>query len=449
MSILSFLKRRYSQSERDVGRYLTQPTSSDDYTSAYQVSRILRLVSLLVVGVLTWCYFADLPEVTSAEGEIVPQGRLLRVKHLEGGTVRDIYVRNGDIVSGGDLLLELDDSILKSELRSLETAKISMLLTIERLRALLEKRAVDFSPWEEKYPLLVETQLEHYDQQSRNYQFRKDSISKQMKNRRVELASKKDQVKAAEDELNILQQQHDMNRKLLDRGLVSRVNALDTEPLIASSRNRLAETQNEMESIRHSLEDLKSRSFEIVSNWREQLNSEKSSTATELAVINEQISEIEARITNMRIYTPVTGIVKGLTINSNRTVIAPGELMMEIIPTEDTLLVEAQILPEDIGHVKVGLHADIKVTSYEHQKFGTIAGFVAAISPSTYLDTDNSPYYLAEINLSQRFVGNNPELNHIYPGMTVKADIITNRKTIMEYLLKPLQRGFEGAFSER
>ncbi|MVF13195.1 HlyD family type I secretion periplasmic adaptor subunit [Ketobacter sp. MCCC 1A13808] len=449
MKLKEFIYRKRQHSDSEVNQYLIQSIALEDYTSAYKINRIMRLVSLLVIGLLCWCYFTSLPEITSAQGEVVPQGRLLRVKHLEGGTVEDILVRNGDIVESDQLLLVLDDSLLKSEMRSLQSSKAGMLLTIERLSALLDTRELQIDQWKADYPFLVETQIEHYQQQLEGYKFRKNSIAQQKIHRKIELDSKSEQLNAAQEELDILSQNYDMHMSLFERGLLSKSNALDTAALLAASRNRLAKIKNEMEIIRHSLQELEEKSQEITAMWREQLNSEKTKVVTQLSVTNEQIAEMNTRIKKMKIFTPVNGIVKGLTVNSNHTVVAPGEIMMEVIPTDDELLVEARIAPEDIGHIAMGHTADVKVSSYEHQKFGSIKGEVMKMSPSTYIDSENNPYYLAEIKLSKSYVGTNSELNRIYPGMTVRADIITNRKTILEYLLRPLQRGFDGAFSER
>ena len=158
---------------------------------------------------------------------------------------------------------------------------------------------------------------------------------------------------------------------------------------------------------------------------------------------------LQDRLQRMEIRSSVDGIVQGLSLGSGSAVVEPGQLIMEIVPTDDELVVEARVSPADIGHVKQGQPSDIKIDSYDPAKFGSVKGQVRRISANTYLNEKSQPYYRVEISLEKDHLGKASDSLRIIPGMTVMADIITGSKTILDYLLKPINRGMDNAFSER
>lgn len=145
----------------------------------------------------------------------------------------------------------------------------------------------------------------------------------------------------------------------------------------------------------------------------------------------------------------MSGFGRGLSVNTNNEVIEPGQTIMELVPVGKALIVESRISTGDVGHVRMGQRVDVKVTSYESMRFGTVTGTLERVSASTYLDANRQPYYRAEISLLRDYLGTDPTRHRIIPGMTVQADIITGRKSVLDYVLKPVYRGFQTAFRER
>ena len=165
--------------------------------------------------------------------------------------------------------------------------------------------------------------------------------------------------------------------------------------------------------------------------------------------IIERLTEANSRLT---MTAPIAGIVKGLTALPG-TVLPPGAGVMEIVPTQGDMQVECRVSPHDVGHVSVGDPADVKIASYEFARYGSVKGKVIEISASTFIAKDKEgqgqPFYKAKVSLSQNYVGHNPKLNQLKPGMTVQVDIITGKKSVMSYLLKPITRALDTAFRER
>ena len=169
----------------------------------------------------------------------------------------------------------------------------------------------------------------------------------------------------------------------------------------------------------------------------------------ELAEVEEALRDLRDRVERLEVRAPVRGVVNALAVHSVNAVIQPGQELLEIVPMADELVVEARVMPHDIGHVEEGQAADIRVSSYDFARFGAVLGVVRQLSASTYLDENLQPYYRAVIALDQDHVGDQPGVNRIIPGMTVEADIKTGSKTILDYLLRPVSRGLSSAFQER
>lgn len=443
------LSKRTSADGSARARYLVQAIELEENKTVYHLSATMGLVSFLVFGVIAWSAFVQMPEIAAAAGEVIPQGRVHKIQHRDGGTVTDIRVRNGDTVEAGDILMVLDNTDLNAQRNSLNSAKVDLLLRMDRLQALLDKREPRFQQFAANYPMIVGTQANLYKEQVQSDKEHRNSIARKIQNRKNEFKTKNRQQVALKEEVAIYRQQSDMRRSLYKKKQVSKADMLEASARLASAKNRLEEVEGEWERISHTINELEQEQTEYESVWRESLHSERSEVVRQLTMTEEQIKSVESQLARLEIKAQIKGVITGLEINSINAVVGPAEVLMELVPLGNDLLVEAKLMPEDVGHVVIGLPVNVKVSSFEFQRFGSIPGEVRKVSANTYIDADNTPYYLAEIALAKNFVGDIANVNNIVPGMVVQADIITGEKSILTYILKPLHRGLEGAFSER
>ncbi len=200
---------------------------------------------------------------------------------------------------------------------------------------------------------------------------------------------------------------------------------------------------------RTAYEESKQRRLELYARKNQEIELEAGTIANELAEVSSSLIRLRDRVKRLSVYAPVGGIVQGLSISSVNEVVAPGHVITQIVPVQDELIIEAKIKPQDIGHVHTGQTAKVKFSSYDSGRFGSLEGRVDRISPSTYLDGERNPYYRAELKLEKNYLGSDPEQLKILPGMMVTADIRTGEKSILDYLMKPVTRGFSNAFKER
>ena len=182
----------------------------------------------------------------------------------------------------------------------------------------------------------------------------------------------------------------------------------------------------------------------------------RTNALTLVGELTQQLSDVDEKLKGLRdvtnrlqVIAPVDGIVKGLTVNAINAVVRPGETMLELVPTGEDVVVEARLSPLDIGHVQVGQNVDVRVTAFDFSTYGALKGIVEKISASTFQAEDGTPYYKATVALDHHYLGDDPNRNKVLPGMVVQANVITGSKSLLDYLMKPINRGFARSFQER
>lgn len=429
--------------------YLAQSIKLEEVMPSRILSAAILVSIFLFISLLVWGSQTRVSEVAIAEGEVVPSGLIINVQHLEGGIVQHLHVRNGDHVKQGDTVITLSPSSSQSELQQMLTRKISLQLQGERLQALVENREPDFSRLQGDYPDLAVKQKTIYLAQVNGLESELAVIESQINQRKSELTRQRNQVTALRKELSIYKEQVSIRESLANKGTVSRTELLSARSRLAEAESALRRAVDGIAVAQTGLEESRQRKLELFSKHNKEIEIEAGSLASELAEVEGTLIRLRDRFQRRQIKAPITGIVKGLTISSNNAVVAPGEVIMQLVPIDDELIVEAKILPQDIGHVHIDQSADLKFASYDSSRFGSLPGKVKQISASTYLDQQQNPYYRAEVVLDRNYLGNNPDQLKVLPGMTVTAEIRTGDKTILDYLIRPVSRGLDSAFRER
>ena len=273
-------------------------------------------------------------------------------------------------------------------------------------------------------------------------------LGARVKQRSVELDALVDQIATLKRQAEIVREEADVRAGLLKKGLVSRLVYLETERAFVNIQGQIASVSGDLASTREAITEATIAVAEFEATRRGRILEELGVVSAELAQIREAVSRHNDRVSRLDVIAPTAGIIQEINVNTIGGVIAPGKILMEIIPVEDALVAEVRISPRDIGHVTVGQAATLNITAYESARFGTISGSISQISPSTLVSDDGQPYYRATIELDSNSVGDDPT-NRILPGMIVSAEISTGSKTILHYLGSPVFRALRGSFRER
>ncbi len=434
--------------DRRLIKLLSQPLILEESGPPRLLTQMTQAISLLIVGLIAWAAVAEIQETALAQGQVVPAGSVLQVQHLEGGIVADILVEDGDIVDRGQLLIRLQSASAQAGLEQLRAREVGLALRAERLRAFVVGRAPDFA-MSGDHPELAADQQAILDMQTEARASQRKVLQARIDQKRAQAASLVGQRKSLERQVEILEEELGMRSELLEKGLVSRVVYLETERTLHGTRGELAAVVGEAAKTLAAIREAEESLDETDLGLRNDALKEMGEVTGELAQIHEQLAKLEDRVTLLAIVAPEAGIVKGLMAKTVGGVIPAGETVMEIVPFDETLVAEVRISPRDVGHLQVGQEADVKVSTYDVARFGSIEGRLQQISASTFQDEQGDPYYRGIIALASDYVGNDPEANLILPGMVVDVAINTGSKSVMQYLLKPVYRGFNGAFSER
>lgn len=430
-------------------RYLAQSIVLEEAGNSRLVRMALSAVSAVVLAFILWAALTVVDEVATASGEIIPSGQVQAIQHLEGGILSELLVRDGDSVEQGQTLFRLDPASSLAELEQVRARNAALTLKTERLRAIIEERKPDFSIIGAKYTALVSDQRALYRGQIDAHVNRRAVLKNQIRQRNAELETSKEQEATFRRNLELTEEELQLYEKMFRKGISSRTVYLNSRREVNLARGDLSRVKGERNQTNEAISELESRILELDTNLKEDSLLELGEATSEIAEINQALKKLEDRFRRLEVVAPVRGIIKGMTVHTLGGVIAPGEVVLEIVPLDQELVAEVHITSRDIGHIRRGQPVKVKVVTYDFARYGGISGNLTKISATTFLDEEGVPFYKGVVTLDRGYVGTNPRENRVSAGMTVQADIQTGDKTLLQYLLKPVYNAVNQSFRER
>jgi HlyD family secretion protein/adhesin transport system membrane fusion protein len=430
-------------------RYLSQSVRLEEAVHPRLVHMTMAGVTLAVVAFVAWASVANIKEVARAPGEIVPRGFQQVVQHFDGGIVGEISVKEGQVVEKGDVLLRLDGSGARQDLERARKQKVTLELQRERLRAFVEDRNPEFARVSGASITQIAEQQKSFNSMIDARAKEREIIEDQVEQKKFAIGMLNSRRATAGQNVKLMQDMHDRRQTLHSRGYVSQIGYIQTQRDLNASRGELNALSREIEMSKASLQEYDKRLESMSATHRDAAYQLMDQVEAQLLQNEEIISKADERVQRLDVRAPLRGLVKGLSVNTIGGVVAPGQSLMEIVPMDDNLVVEVRIPPRYIGPLKIGQPVQIKVSSYDFSRYGSVTGTLDFISATTFTGENGERFYRGRILLDKNYVGNERQKNMIMPGMTVMADIITGDKTILEYLIKPVHRAMLSSFSER
>ena len=375
-------------------------------------SRSILWVSALCVALfVAWAYFAELDQITRAPGAVISSSRTQVIQSQEGGTLEKLQVQEGDVVEAGQLLAQLERTRTESAFLETRAKAAGLAATMARLQA-------EVYGGQPKFP-----------RELRGYaEFRENQLTLLSKRR----AALNEEAAAIEDMLRLVQQELEMNLPLVASGDVSRTEVLRLQRQVADMRAQITNKRNK---------------------YFQDAQAELSKVQEELTGVQQLLSQRKNQLDQTELRAPLRGTVKNIRITTQGGVIRPGEEVMQIVPLEDDLVIEAKVPPSDIAFLKIGLDSTIKIDAYDYTVYGSLPGkliFISADTLSEDLRQGESPYYRVRVRTTVREFSARPGTNlEIQPGMTATIEIKTGRKTVLQYLAKPLVKTLSESLGER
>lgn len=441
-------RRKVKRGDRQT-RFLAQSVILEEGGSSGLIRAAMVTICIVIVLFIIWSMVTNVDEVAVTSGEVIPSGQLQSIQHLEGGIVKEILIEDGQLVEAGQVLMRLDQTQAYTELQKLEARRAGLEIRSERLRALGTGGVPNWEKVGTRYPNMVRDQQRIYEGSLEAFFNRQETTRKQIQQRRADLELLNEREQTLIRSAEIFAEELEVREKLYKEGLTSKIAYLDAKRQLNTARGELADLVSERERATEAIKESQSRLAEIETEAREQALAELSESANELIQVEEALIEARDRVRRLEIKAPVRGIVKGLRLHTIGGIVPPGEVISEIVPLDEELIVEAKIQPRDVGHVRFGQPVTVKVTTYDFARFGGISGELKDVSASTFLDEEGKPYYKGIVSLDKNYVGSDPGQNRVMPGMTVQADIKTGQKTLFSYLLKPVYSSVSTSFRER
>lgn len=410
------------------------------------------VLSAVVFGSLAWAYFSKIDEVAVAEGELIPAAQVRPVRALDGGTLTDIRVAEGDEVERGDVLIVQDPALPDAEVNRLrETAQL-IEQDLARLEAETSGATSTGTPLQDE---LLAARLDEFRTRQQAADAEVNRLAAALDEARARLAQLQDSLPNARAILENAEDREASLRELVD-GAVARFDYLEARDRLTEARDRLETLTSQINVQQQSIRQAE-QAYEAAVQERDRLGSERrseilsqiSQRQEELANVRGQLTEASLRADGQIITAPIAGRVYNLQATLAEKTIEPGEELLSILPDDEELLLEVKVLNRDIGFVREGMPAKVKVATFPFQEFGTIEGTVVQISPNAVVDEQLGPVFLTRIQLSRTAMNLQGQEVALVPGMAATGEIVTRQKSVLTFLLEPVTRRFGDAFSVR
>lgn len=423
-----------------------------DWAIAEQTPRGARVLVWLSVAtvlvLLVWAGLASLDEVTRGEGKVIPSRQIQVLQSMDGGIVSEILVREGQTVKAGDLLLKVDPTRMVSSLRENRSQYLALLAKAARLKALADgARFIPPEGMDKEAPEIVEQERQLFESRRSELDATIGVARQQASQRTQELVSVKARREQAAQSYTLTARELEMTRPLAKSGAVSDVELLRLERDVARYRGERDSANSDIPRIEAAINEAMRKIQEVELAFRNTARSELSETNAKLSALSEGSTALADRVKQTDIRSPVNGTVKQLRVNTVGGVVQPGKDLIELVPSDDALLLEARVLPRDIAFLRPGQKAMVKFTAYDFATYGGLDATLEHISADSVLDDKGNAFFLVRVRTLNTSLG--PQKLPIIPGMVAEVDILTGKKTVLSYLLKPILRAKANALTER
>ncbi len=413
---------------------------------------ILIVSALFLLIGLIWANFAVLDVVTVGQGKVIPSSNMQVIQNLEGGIVKDIRVKVGDIVERDQVLMIIDDTRFVSSLKENETQIAALRAKIIRLTAETNGEALKFpKELQEQYPQYINSETNLYESRKNELQVKLNILRDDVEQKKQELEGarqKKDQLQRS---LDLVKKELSLTKPLVSQGAVSEVDVLRLERTVNDMAGELEQTSLSIPKLESALAGSQKKIDELLITFKTEALSDLNTARAEYNKLTESTKAAEDRVKRTIVRSPVRGTVNEVKVTTIGGIVQPGQDLIKIVPLDDTLLIEANIRPADIGFLRPGLPATVKISAYDFSIYGGLKAVVEHISADTITDEKGNPFYQIRVRTTERsyLIGKHGERLQIIPGMSATVDILTGQKTVLEYLLKPIIKAKKNAMRER
>ena len=419
--------------------------------SAPKKLRVIMFFWVVAIFLLiTWAYFAQIDEIARGDGEIIPSGENQMIQNLEGGIVEEILVREGEEVVKGQILIKIDNKKSQSSFSSNAIMADALEAKILRLKA--ESNGEDFEVSQElteRIPELVANERSLFDTNKLQFSSKLNALKAQLTQKKQELSEAYSQKKHLNTSLGMINKEVRMTKPMVARGVSSKVDFLKLQREANQASERYSAVSLSIPRLNAAIKEVRSMINESKLLFKNEAKLQLNDAIAELRGIQVNSTALKDQVTRTLVRSPMNGIVQKMFVHTVGGVIRPGADIVEVVPSDQTLLVEVKVKPSDIAFIYFDQKAIVKFSAYDFSIYGGLDGKVVLISADTIKDEKDNTFYTVRIKTNKNFLGSNVKPLKIIPGMTVNVDIITGQKSVLDYILKPILKTKQYTFSER
>ncbi|MCD8566514.1 MAG: HlyD family type I secretion periplasmic adaptor subunit [Alphaproteobacteria bacterium] len=412
---------------------------------------LLLFIALFFIIFIIWANLAPLDEVTRGEGKVIPSSEVQSIQSLDAGIIEAFMVKKGDEVKAGQVLVRLSDVEASSDLGANNARYLGLLAAITRLQAEAEgKTTISFPENVMKgAPTSVTEEMNAFRANQLALQNQLNILQQQLAQREQEVRELETRISDTRGVVRLQQQEMEMVRPLVEKGSAPKMELLQLERTLKEKNTELNGYLSSLPRAKSAIGEVRARLEDTKSTAKAQAQTELTAKQIEMNEIKERLGALKDRKTRTEIKSPVNGTIQDITINTVGGVVRPGEDFIKVVPKDDQLIVEAKIKPKDRAFIYPGQKAVIKITAYDYSIYGGLEGELVDISADTFEDEKQNTYYKVRLRTKETEIKHNGEVLPITIGMVASVDILTGKKTVMEYLLKPLIKTLDSAMNER
>ena len=415
-----------------------------------RISRVLKIWIFTIITLIVWASLAEIDEITRGSGDVIPYGQNQVIQNLEGGIVESILVQEGQSVKEGEIILKITNA--KSLSNSTTNKMKFQELKAKELRLYAEANELKFKNLKTdnqdmKYQIELAKRL--FDSNKVEMSAKDSSIVQQIQQRKQEYKEAKARIRTLKKSLEYVTEEIQMTAPMVREGIKSKVDFLKLKREANGIENDIEASSLSLPRLQYAIEEYRQKRIEAKQLFINKAKKELNEVSAEMARLKTQQVEFTDKVDRTMVKSPVTGIIQKLFVHTVGGVVKPGADLVEIVPTNKKLFLEIKIKPSDIAFIHPGAEAKIKVSAYDFAIHGGLVGHVVNISPDTITDKKENTFYLIHVETEKNYLGTKDHPLKIIPGMTVNVDIVTGKKTIMQYILKPILKSKQYVFSER
>ena len=412
---------------------------------------LLGTTALFFVLLFAWMSLARLDISVTAVGSVVPSSRLQQIQSMEGGILQALNAREGSVVKKGDVLAVVQNLQFTADLGESQQSLWGARAALVRLDAEARNVAPNFPPeLEQNAPDLVREQRTLWQTRRQERENTLETLSRQINQRQQELAEAKARHQALQDAIGPAREALAIEEKLASAGAGARADLLNAQQRYTSQKGELETTRIAIGRIQAAVAEAQARLSETRSRFLTETSKEKNEIELRAATLGEQLTGRSDKVARRELRAPLDGVVNRLLIPTIGGVVKAGETIMEVVPAEERLLVAARVKPSDIAFIKPGQEAKIRVSAYDSSIFGSLSGQVVRVGADAVVDAERKEtFFEVFLETQKNFLGDPSERLTISPGMAADASIQTGKRTMMEYMLKPIVKTFDKSLRER